>query len=330
MRNLLTAIGFCVLLLGTLAGCQSAIGADNTVTLRLAHNLNEDHPVHKSLVEFQKKTDKKTDGTVKIQIYPNGQLGTEREVMELTQTGAVDFTKVSASSLENFAEVYSIFSLPYLFDDMDHYHRVMESDIVNEIYQSTRESGFIGLTYFDAGSRNFYTNHPIMHPDDLKGLKVRVQPSLTSIRMVELMGGAPTPMAYGELYTGLQQGVIDGAENAELNFLSSKHNEVAKQFSYSEHTIVPDILIMNVKTWNQLTEIQQTAVLEAAEESMEFHKNLWASETEKAIAELERMGVQFNRPDKTPFQEAVQLLHEEFAKKESTQKYYKQIRAEAK
>lgn len=332
MRKLLTIIIVCALSLGTLSACSSkAAGEDETITMRLAHNQSETHPVHKSLTEFARLVEEKTDGSVKIQLYPNGQLGAEREVIELTQTGAVDFAKVSASALESFSEVYSLFSLPYLFDSKEHYYSVMNSKVAQEIYQSTEEIGFIGLSFYDGGSRNFYTkNKPIKHPDDLKGLKIRVQPSATSIKMIELMGGAPTPMSFGEVYTALQQGVIDGSENNETALTDNNHGEVAKQYSYSEHAMVPDMLIMNNSKWQKLNEDQKLAISEAAKESTEFHKEVWEKAIAKSIEDAKKKNVTFSTPDKEPFRKAVQPLHEEFAKKESTAEYYKEIRAAAK
>ncbi|PLR69125.1 TRAP transporter substrate-binding protein [Bacillus sp. UMB0893] len=332
MRKLLTIIIVCALSLGTLSACSSkAAGEDETITMRLAHNQSETHPVHKSLTEFARLVEEKTDGSVKIQLYPNGQLGAEREVIELTQTGAVDFAKVSASALESFSEVYSLFSLPYLFDSKEHYYSVMNSKVAQEIYQSTEEIGFIGLSFYDGGSRNFYTkNKPIKHPDDLKGLKIRVQPSATSIKMIELMGGAPTPMSFGEVYTALQQGVIDGSENNETALTDNNHGEVAKQYSYSEHAMVPDMLIMNNTKWEELNEDQKLAISEAAKESTEFHKEVWEKAIAKSIEDAKKKNVTFSTPDKEPFRKAVQPLHEEFAKKESTAEYYKEIRAAAK
>jgi tripartite ATP-independent transporter DctP family solute receptor len=328
LKKIFLSIIVCALLVGILSSCSNtASGDENSVTLRLAHNQSETHPVHKSLVEFAKLVEEKTDGSVKVKLYPNGQLGSEREVIELTQTGAVDVAKVSASALESFNETYSLFSLPYLFDNSEHYYRVMNSDIAQDIYQTTDKIGFIGLTFYDSGIRNFYTkNTPIMHPDDLKGLKIRVQPSATAIEMIKLMGGAPTPMSFGEVYTAMQSGVIDGSENNETALTDNNHGEVAKQYSYSEHSIVPDILIMSNEKWQELTEEQKQAISEAAKESTEFHKVVWDAAIEKAVKDAKEKGVTFNTPDKEPFQKAVQPLHEKFSEMESTGNYYKAIR----
>lgn len=316
-----------LLVSAVLSGCGSKASGSGVITMRLAHNQSETHPVHKSLAEFARLTEEKTGGEVKIQLYPNGQLGSEREVIELTQTGAVDVAKVSASALESFSEVYSLFSLPYLFDDRDHYYKVMNSSIVDGIYESTKDIGFRGVTFYDGGSRNFYTKkQAIMHPDDLKGMKIRVQPSATAIKMIELMGGSPTPMSFGEVYTALQQGVIDGSENNETALTDNNHGEVAKEYSYSEHAMVPDILIMNQAIWEELSEEHKKAISAAAKESSAFHKIVWEKSIAKAIKDSKENGVTFSNPDKKPFQKAVEPLHKEFAKKQSTAEYYKRIR----
>lgn len=331
LKTLISITFVCALILSVFSGCSTtAKSEDQTITMRLAHNQSETHPVHKSLVEFASLVEKKTNGTVKIKLYPNGQLGSEREVIELTQTGAVDFAKVSASALESFSPVYSLFSLPYLFDSRDQFYKVMNSSIAQDIYKTTTDVGFRGLTFYDAGTRNFYTkNKAIMKPEDLKGLKIRVQPSATSIKMIELMGGSPTPMSFGEVYTALQQGVIDGTENNETALTDNNHGQVAKQYSYSEHAIVPDILIMNNKKWEKLSKEQKQAITEAAKESTAFHKVVWEKAIDKATKEAKtKMNVTFNKPDKEPFKKTVEPLHKEFAKKKATARYYKEIRAE--
>ncbi|KAB2331899.1 TRAP transporter substrate-binding protein [Bacillus mesophilum] len=328
MKKFITFSMILLLLAGVISGCVAqAAEEESAITMRLAHNQGETHPVHKSLVEFARLVEEKTDGSIKIKLYPNGQVGSEREAIELTQTGAIDIAKVSSSTLENFSKVYSLFSLPYLFDSQDHYYQAMNSDIAKEIYQMTSDIGFSGLTFYDSGTRNFYTdNVEITHPDDLRGLKIRVQPSPTSIKMVELMGGSPTPMPYGEVYTSLQQGVIDGTENNETALTDSNHGEVAKEYSYSEHAMVPDILIMNNSKWDQLSTKQKNAITEAAEESTAFHKVVWEQAVEDAIEGAKEKGVNFSTPDKQPFMDAVQPLHDEFAEKKETAKYYKEIR----
>ena len=312
-----------------IGGCSSIGGDNNVVHMKLAHNMSEDHPIHKSLCEFERLVEERSNGSIDIEIYPNGVLGSEREMIELTQTGAIDIAKVSTGALESFEKQYTTFGIPYIFDDLEHYYSVMDDrSLMEELYNSTDESGFIGLTYYDSGVRSLYTtSKAIMKPSDLKGLKIRVQQSPTAKKMIELMGGAATPMAFGEVYTGLQQGVIDGAESNETALTTNKHGEVAKYFSYNQHTIVPDLTIMNSKLYNKLTEEQQNIIIESAIESTAYHKEVWNDSIESAKEEAKAMGVNFYYPDTKPFQEAVMPLHEEFKKDPDIKNMYDKIRS---
>jgi len=302
-----------------IAACGSADNENNNDSakaeeLTLAHNLSEDHPVHKGLEHFAEKANEYTDGALSFDILPNGVLGDEKEVIEQLQSGSVEMTRVSAGALESFADEYSILSLPYIFTSNDHYHNVMTSDVVAPIYESTKDDGFIALTYYDSGSRSFYTkDKAIMEPEDLEGLKIRVMDSPTAIKMIELLGGTPTSLPYGEVYTGLQQGVIDGAESNSTALTVGKHGEVAKVFSENEHTRIPDILIINNEVWEGLSEEQQDGLRKAAEESTEYQIELWEEEIANSVDEAKEMGVEFYEPELEPFIEKVQPLHDEFS-----------------
>lgn len=304
-----------VLLVSALAACSSnGDESSDSKTLRMAHNLSEDHPIHIALTSFAEDVEEKTEGTIKFNISPNGILGSETEVLEQLQSGSVDITKVSAGALDSFSEEYSVFSLPYIFTSQEHYREVMESDIVQEIYQSTKDKNFIGLSYYDSGARSFYTkDKQIETPEDLKGLLLRVMDSNTAIEMVKLLGGTPTPLAYGEIYTALQQGVIDGAESNPTALTTGQHGEVSKAFSYTEHTNIPDIVVISTKTWDSLTEEQKQAMKEAADESRKEHTELWEVAMEEAVTEAKNMGVEFYEVDKEPFIEKVQPLHEKYS-----------------
>ncbi|QGH33921.1 DctP family TRAP transporter solute-binding subunit [Gracilibacillus salitolerans] len=319
-------IGILFLILGILVACGSDENesgdndsASNTEPkeLRLAHNLSEDHPIHQALTTFVASVEEKTDGNITFEIFPNGVLGSESDVLEQVQNGSVDMTKVSAGALESFSNEYAVFSLPYIFTSDTHYRNVMESDIVEEIYQSTEDKGFVGVSYFDSGARSFYTvDTPIETPEDLKGLNIRVMDSQTAIDMVDLLGGTPTPLGYNEIYTSLQQGVIDGAESNPTALTTGQHGEVAKNFSYSEHTNIPDILVVSTDLWNSLSDEEQEIFKEAANETREEHTELWNQAIEEAVAEAEEMGVEFNEVDKEPFIDLVQPLHEEYKEDE--------------
>ncbi|MDC5719942.1 TRAP transporter substrate-binding protein [Vibrio europaeus] len=295
----------------TLGATASAFAATN---LKLSHNHPRDHAVHKAMDYMAKEVKELTDGEVRIRIYPDAQLGTQRESMELMQNGALDMVKSNAAELEAFSPAYSAFNLPYLFRDKDHYYKVTDGEVGREILGSSKQSGFIGVTYYDAGARSFYTSKPIKTPDDLKGLKVRVQPSPSAIPMVKALGGNPTPLAYGELYTALQQGVVDAAENNIPSFSLSRHSEVAKYFSLDEHTMVPDVLVISSKTYDKLTPEQQKALMKAAADSSEYMKKLWAESEAKERAKAEKMGVTFVKPNKELFVKAVQPRYAEIEK----------------
>ncbi|WP_208586698.1 TRAP transporter substrate-binding protein [Gracilibacillus suaedae] len=313
-------LGIMFLILGILAACGNNESDDNdsasgteSKELKLAHNLSEDHPIHQALTTFVDSVEEKTDGNITFEVFPNGVLGSESEVLEQVQNGSVDMTKVSAGALESFSNEYAVFSLPYIFTSDTHYRSVMESDIVQEIYQSTEDKGFVGVSYFDSGARSFYTvDTPIETPEDLEGLNIRVMDSQTAIDMVDLLGGTPTPLGYNEIYTSLQQGVIDGAESNPTALTTGQHGEVAKNFSYTEHTNIPDILVVSTELWSSLSDEEKEIFKEAANETREEHTELWNQAIEEAVTEAEEMGVEFNEVNKEPFIELVQPLHEEY------------------
>nr|WP_220457878.1 TRAP transporter substrate-binding protein [Morganella morganii] len=282
--------------------------------MKLSHNQNRDHAVHKAMTQFADDVKTKTNGDVRIRIYPDAQLGNQRESMELMQNGALDIVKSNAAELEAFSPAYSVFNLPYLFRDKPHYEKIIYGDIGQEILDSSKDSGFVGLTYYDAGARSFYAKKPIRTPDDLKGLKIRVQPSPTAISMVKELGGNPTPLAYGELYTALQQGVVDAAENNIPSYTLSRHSEVTKFFSLDEHTMVPDVLVMSTKSLDKLTPEQQEIVKQAAKDSAQTMAKLWEASEKEERAKVEKQGVEFITVDKVTFQDAVKPMYDDIAK----------------
>lgn len=291
----------CLLLCAGLlsAGCSEA---DEDVVIKLAHALDQSHPVHLGMAYMGERLAEKSGGTMRIDIYPSGQLGSERENLELLQIGSLGMTKVSSSVLESFVPEFQVFGLPYIFRSEEHRFNVLEGDIGREALDAMEPYWLKGLTYYDAGSRSFYTTaRPVHSPADLAGQKIRVQESATAMRMVRMLGGAPTPISWGELYTALQQGVVDGAENNPPSFHLSRHYEVARYYTINEHAAVPDVLVMSSNTWNGLTAQQQQWVMEAAEESAEYQKTLWRDATEAALAAVEAAGVEIIYPDREPF-----------------------------
>lgn len=305
-----------LLIMMLMAGCGSdpSGNSDDNLTFKLAHNLNEQHPVHLSLTEFARQIEEKSNGQMKADIFPNAVLGSEQEVLEQLQAGVVDFTKVSAAALTTYSNAYNAFTLPFVFVDKEHYFRCMESEAIQRLYQDTHDQGFIGLTYYDSGARSFYTvDKPILHPDDLRGLKIRVMGLESQINMIKALGGSPIGMPYGDVYTSLQTRVIDGAENNETALTNGRHGEVAKHFSYSEHTMIPDILVISSKLWDALTDEQQEIIKEAAAESTRFHQPVWDKSIEDAKKQAEQeMGVAFYEVNKEPFRQAVVQIIEDY------------------
>ena len=331
-----------VLSMGILAACGNGEekagstegGGTETLSWRLASNHPEEHPVTPSLREFTELAAEKTDKGVNIELNANGLLGQERDVIELVKSGTLEMAKVSASALEGFEEsVFNLFSLPYVFQSTEHFYDVMDnSKAVQEIFTKTKDQGWFAIGWYSAGGRSIYTiDKKVESPADMKGLKIRVQESPTSIAMIEGMGGSPTPMAFGEVYTALQQGIIDGAENNEMGLTANKHGEVAKQWSQTDHQYVPDVLIISTKAWDKLSEEQQGQLMEAVKESSESHKDRWAKAIEKAVVEAKEMGVTFNKIDKTPFIEAAAAQHEAYKEKsEDNAKYFDDFQSYAK
>ena len=206
--------------------------------------------------------------------------------------------------------------MPYLFDSEDVYKSVMQdTDYMEKIYESTDEAGFRVVTWYNAGTRNFYGKKPINTPDDLKGMKIRVQQSPASVAMVNAFGAAAAPMSFGEVYTAIQQGVIDGAENNELALTNNKHGEVAKYYSYNKHQMVPDMLVANLKFLNGLSPEEYQVFKEAAAVSTEVEMAEWDKSIEEAkdIA-INQMGVQFIDVDVNAFKQKVLPLHEQMLK----------------
>ena len=232
-------------------------GFGSSKKLVLAHNNPQDHPVHKGLVDFASKLDELSAGKFETIVYPSEILGREREVLELIQVGALSFTKVSSSSLENFNSLWSVINLPYIFESTEHHFKVLDGDVGDILLDALQENKIQGLAFYNAGARSFYAHKPIMKPEDIEGLKIRVMGSQSAIKMLKAMGGSPTPMPYGEVYTALQQNVIDGAENNVFALTTKKHGEVAKYYSLDEHAMMPDVLVMSAKMWNGLDKLEK-------------------------------------------------------------------------
>ena len=306
----------------------SCMGPTDKTELKLAHGLPTDHPVHEAMMFMAQRASELSDGKMKIDVYPSGQLGSEQQCVELVQIGSLAITKVSAAVMESFAEDYKVFGLPYIFRSKDHLFKVMDGDIGKDLLLSTKDKWIRGLTYYDAGARSFYTiSKPITHPDDLQGMKIRVMRSVTAMEMVKALGGSATPISWGELYTALQSGVVDGAENNPPSLYTSRHYEVCKYYSLDEHTTIPDVLVISQFVWDKLTDKEKEWIQKAADESAILERELWAESEKKSLEEVQKAGVEINYPDKEPFIEKVQPLIESYRSNETIYSYIKRIQA---
>lgn len=294
----------------TLCGCS--LTENEKKIVRIAIGQSETHPEYLGLVEMKNYIEERLGDKYQIEIFPNELLGTTQKAIELTQTGAVDFTVAGAANLETFADSYEIFSMPYLFDSEKAYFAVMEDEeYMDRLYGSTAEAGFQTVTWYYAGTRNFYAKKPVRSPEDLKGMKIRVQQSPASISMTKAFGAAAAPMSFGEVYTAIQQGVIDGAENNELALTNNKHGEVAKYFSYTKHQMIPDMLIVNERFWNDLDEQERSIFQEAAGRSTQTELVEWEKQVQEAKETAAgTMKVEFIEVDMEKFKDKVTDVHE--------------------
>lgn len=277
--------------------------------LRLAHGLNTQHPVHKTMEYMAQRVEELSEGRMQVQIFPSEQLGNEKECIEALQLGYLAMTKTSSGPMEGFVPKIRIFGIPYLFRDAAHFWKVAKSDIGKELLVAGEEKGLRGLCYYDAGFRSFYSkDKPIHSPEDLKGMKIRVMNSVMCMQMVEAMGGSPTPISWGELYTSLDQGVVDAAENNPPSFETSRHFEICKYYTLDEHLYLPDIMVISTRVWRSLSEEQQRILQQAVDDSVEKGHGYWDAAVEASMKKVREAGVVIIEPDKEPFRQAVQSM----------------------
>lgn len=302
-----------VMALGTLIGCGSATAEGDQQIIRIGHNQSTNHPTHIALVAFEEFIEDKLGDKYNVEVFPSELLGSQNEMVQLTQTGAINFCVASNSLLETFSENYTLFNLPYLFASSEAYHASMDDEnITGPIFESTKQAGFEAVTWLDAGTRNFYTvDKPIETPADLRGLKIRVQQSPTNVQMMQLLGGSATPMGFGDVYTALQSKIIDGAENNEMALTDNGHGDVCKYYSYDMHQMIPDILIGNIAFLDGLSQ-QERAIFEQGFVLVnQVQRKEWVTAVENAKDRAaNEQGVQFLYPDTKPFQETCAPMHQ--------------------
>ncbi|MFK5634821.1 MULTISPECIES: TRAP transporter substrate-binding protein [unclassified Ornithinimicrobium] len=309
------------------AGAGAGDGAD----MRLALNQTEEHPSFIALDNFGTRLSEETDGRYSIEVYPNEELGAQAEALQYVGDGSVDMGIVSGTQLENLNDDFAAFNMPGAFDSVEHQMNVIhDEEIVGELYASLEESNNVTiLGGFTQGTRSIYSDAPVETPGDLAGLKIRVQESPLHIGMIEAMGGSATPMAFGEVYTALQSGVLDGAENNEVSYFTQKHFEVAPFYSRTNHLVGLDYLIINTDVLNGMSEEDRQAFLDGWTATHEEHTELWAAATEQAITDAEAGGATFVEVDAAAFSEALSTLQDEFLTTDSQKALFEASRSAA-
>lgn len=322
-------------LLKTLAGALAlsaamvvAAGACEK-TLRSAETHPDGYPTNEAVKAMGKMVEQRTGGRLCIEVFPSSQLGEEKDTIEQTQFGVIDMNRTSLGPYNNIIPETQIPSLPYIFRSVDHMHHVVDGPIGQEILDAFTAHDLIGLAFYDSGSRSFYNSkHPIKSIDDMKGMKFRVIQSDIFVAMVAALGANATPMPYGEVYSSIQTGVIDGAENNWPSYDTSGHYEVAKYFTLDEHLIVPEVLTMSKMTWDKLSPEDQAIIKQAAKDSVPIMRALWVAQEKKSEEKIRANGNEIVTDiDKTPFIKAMEPVYEKYVTDAKLKDMVKRIQA---
>ncbi len=311
------------------AALSSAAFAECELTLKSSDTHPDGYPTVAAVQKMGEMLKERSGGRICIDVFHSAQLGEEKDTIEQTKFGVIDLNRVSMGPFNNEIEETKVVSLPFIFRSVDHMHKVMDGDIGAEIAAAFEPHGFVALAFYDGGSRSFYNSKkPITSIEDLAGMKVRVMQSDVFVDMMTALGANATPMPYGEVYSGIQTGVIDGAENNWPSFESSGHYEVAGYYTLNEHLIVPEVLVMSKISWDKLSPEDQELVRAAARESMPINRELWAAREKESEDKVRAAGVQvIDNIDKTPFIEAMVPVYEKHANTPKLQDLVTRIQA---
>lgn len=291
-----------------LTGC----GGDSKQIIRLSHSQIETHPDHIGALAFKQVVESKLGDQFEVQIFPNATLGSNEKVVELIKQGSVQYLVVSTANLESFDKLYSLFSIPYLFTSEAAFNKfISDPKVLEQLGANNKTNGFTPVTAFTAGTRNFYSKTPIRTVADIQGKKFRVQAGPVNVAMMQAFGGAATPMSFGEVYSALQQSVIDGAENNELALTDQKHGEICKYYTYDLHQMCPDLLIASNGFLDKLTPEQRAVFDEAATAAQKAEFEAWNKAVADAKQKATEMGVEFITVDVNEFRNKVLPLHEQ-------------------
>ncbi len=313
-----------------LAGSALATAATACeTTLRSSDTHPEGYPTVLAVQEMGKLLEERTGGRLCVEVFHSAQLGEEKDTIEQTQFGVIDMNRVSMGPFNNIIEETQVVSLPYIFRSVEHMHTVMDGPIGEEILAAFEDHDLVGLAFYDGGSRSFYNSEkPITEMADLAGMKFRVMQSDIFVDMVSALGANATPLPYGEVYSSIQTGVIDGAENNWPSYESSGHFEVAKYYTLDQHLIVPEVLVMSKLAWDKLSAEDQEAVRQAAKDSVPVMRELWEEREAASEQKVRDAGVEIVTDiDKTPFIEAMVPVYEKHVTSDKLKDLVERIQA---
>lgn len=322
---------FGVLAATAMAAAMFAVApqAANAEVMKLAFNQPEDHPEFRSIVQFSDKLKEATGGEYSIEVFPNELLGSQKETIEMVQNGALPFSLIAGSLLENWNPDFAVFNLPYVFKDYKHLQRVVKDKaVVGDLYKSLENQGLTVLCAMYSGTRNVYTkNKEVRTPADLKGLKIRVMQSDTMVKMMNYMGGTGTPMGQGEVYTAIQTGVLDGAENNEVTYYALKQHEVGPYYNLTGHIMMPDYIVTNTQYFNSLPDNVKQFFADNIDNLVDTEFDMFQAEVTNSLAKAVKEGTKVIEADKDAFKAAVQPLIAEKVNTDSAKKLYEAVQS---
>jgi tripartite ATP-independent transporter DctP family solute receptor len=303
-------------------------GASAQTVLRSSDTHPDGYPTVEAVKYFGELLSEKTDGRYSVEVFHSAQLGEEADTIEQTQFGVIDLNRISIGAFGTQVPEATVTQLPYIFRSAEHFHNVLDGPIGEEILAAFDAVDVVALAFYDGGARSFYNSEkPITSPADLDGMKLRVMQSDIFVDMVAALGGNATPMPYGEVYSSIQTGVIDGAENNYPSYDTAGHAEVAKYYSLDEHLMVPEVLVISKIVWDGLTPEDQALFREAAKESVARQRELWEAQVAESKAAVEAEGAVINEVDKQPFIDAMEPVYEKYVTDPELQDLVERIRA---
>ncbi len=315
-------------LAAALVAAPLSFAAAQTVTLRSADIHPDGYPTVEAVKYFGQVIEQKTNGRIKVQVFNSGQLGQEKDTIEQTRFGVIDLNRVNTAPFNNLIPETAVLGLPFLFRSVEHMYHVVDGPLGAEIGKAFEPHGMVVLGFFDSGARSMYNSkRPINTLADMKGMKIRVQQSDLFIALINALGANATPMPFGELYSALQTGLVDGAENNFPSYDSVKHYEVAKYFSLTEHSMAPEVFVMSKRAWDKLSPDDQKLFKEAGVAATLKMRELWSKRDEESKARVVKGGAIINTVDKQPFIDAMKPVYDKFVTSEKMKDLVAKIKA---